>query len=91
MDYLPIYLFIVNALGFLLMLVDKEKAKKNKWRIPESVLLGVTLLCGSAGTLLGMYAFRHKTKKPAFAWGVPFILLMQAVIILIYIQKSDIL
>lgn len=79
MKLFPIYLLLINALGFLLMLVDKYKAKKNLWRIPEATLLGVATIGGSLGILLGMYAVRHKTKHLKFTLGVPVILACQAV------------
>ena len=85
-----IYLLIINALGFLLMLVDKFKAKKNLWRIPEKVLFGTALLGGSLGIIGGMYAARHKTKHISFTIGVPVILAVQvliAVVTLVYMQK----
>lgn len=72
-----IYLLIVNAAGFLLMLADKYKARKKLWRIPEATLMGVAVIGGSVGALAGMYTFRHKTKHPKFTIGVPLILLMQ--------------
>ncbi len=59
------------------MLADKKKAQKGLWRIPESTLLTVTLLGGSLGSLIGMKAFRHKTRKAKFAIGLPVILLLQ--------------
>ena len=71
MDPFFIYLLIINAAGLLLMLMDKGKAVRNVWRIPEWFLLTIALLGGSLGSLLGMYLFRHKTKKPAFALGLP--------------------
>lgn len=74
-----IYLLIVNALGFLLMLVDKFKAKKNLWRIPEKTLFAVALLGGSIGSLLGMYTVRHKTQHLTFTLGMPLILAVQIV------------
>jgi uncharacterized membrane protein YsdA (DUF1294 family) len=83
MLYLSIYLAIINALGLLLMLADKLRAKKKQWRIPERILLLVAFLGGSLGTMLGMYAFRHKTKHPRFSIGVPVIMIVQAVIVLI--------
>lgn len=73
------YLLIINALGFLLMLVDKVKARKNKWRIPEKTLMGVSALGGSIGCLVGMYTVRHKTQHPKFTIGIPLILALQAV------------
>ena len=77
MKYLFIYLAIINAAAFLLMLIDKQKARKNKWRIPEATLIMSAVLGGSVGGLLGMYTFRHKTKHLKFTLGVPFILVLQ--------------
>lgn len=77
MKYLLIYLLLINALGFLLMLIDKWKAKHHRWRIPEATLMGVAALGGSVGSLLGMYAVRHKTKHIKFTVGIPVILVVQ--------------
>ena len=74
------YLVIINALGVLLMLADKVKAKKNLWRIPEATLLWVAVLGGSLGSILGMNVFRHKTKHLKFALGLPLILAAQVVL-----------
>ncbi len=59
------------------MLIDKQKARKKKWRISESTLMAVAAIGGSAGTLLGMYTFRHKTRHPKFYLGIPVILILQ--------------
>ena len=80
MKLLLYYLLIINAAGFLLMLVDKWKAKKNRWRIRESTLLIVAALGGSVGSLLGMYIFRHKTMHLKFTVGIPVILAGQCVL-----------
>ena len=74
-----LYLLIINALGFLLMLVDKLKAKKNLWRIPEKTLFLTALLGGSVGSLLGMYMVRHKTQHLKFTLGMPLILALQVI------------
>lgn len=74
MEFFYLYLFLINAAGFLLMLIDKRRAIKNRWRIPEKTLLLFALLGGSLGVLLGMKLARHKTKKPVFSIGVPIIL-----------------
>lgn len=79
MKYLLVYLLIINAVGFTLMLVDKHKAKKKRWRIPEATLIGVAALGGSVGSLIGMYLVRHKTKHPKFTIGIPVILAVQVV------------
>ena len=73
------YLLIINAAGFLLMLADKFKAKKNLWRIPEATLMSVAALGGSIGSLIGMYTVRHKTKHLKFTLGIPLILAIQVV------------
>ena len=67
-------LLIINAFGFLLMLMDKQKAAHGQSRIPEKTLLGVALCGGSLGTLVAMYAFRHKTRHRKFYIGVPIML-----------------
>lgn len=72
-----LYLLIVNAAAFALMLADKIKAKKNMWRIPEKVLFLAAIIGGSIGSLLGMYLFRHKTKHFSFIFGLPLILAIQ--------------
>lgn len=87
MKYLFIYLALVNALSFLLMLIDKIKAKKKMWRIPERVLLGVSAIGGSVGGLLGMQVFRHKTKHLRFAIGIPVMLAVHIVLaVVLYIK-----
>ena len=77
MKYFLLYLLLINALGFLLMLIDKWKAKHNRWRIPEATLMGVAALGGSIGSLPGMYTVRHKTKHIKFTVGIPLILVAQ--------------
>lgn len=77
LSILVIYLIIVNAVGFLLMLSDKQKAKKGAWRIPEATLMGVAAIGGSLGAFAGMRLFRHKTKHPKFFIGIPVILVLQ--------------
>ena len=80
MKLLLYYLLIINAAGLLLMLVDKWKAKKNRWRVRESTLLLIAALGGSVGSLAGMYLFRHKTLHLKFTVGIPVILAGQCVL-----------
>ena len=82
MKFILVYLLIVNAAGFLSMLVDKWKAKKNLWRIPEATLLTIALIGGSVGCWAGMQTFRHKTKHIKFTVGIPMILLLQIMAVL---------
>lgn len=79
MKPLLVYLFLINAVGFFFMLADKQKAKKNKWRIREATLLGIAVIGGSIGIMCGMRLFRHKTLHPKFSIGVPLILALQIV------------
>lgn len=85
MKYVLLYLLIINAVGFLLMLVDKYKAKKKLWRIPEATLMGVAAMGGSIGSLIGMYTVRHKTKHLKFTIGIPLILAVQVVLAAMYL------
>lgn len=75
------YLIGVNLLTFLVFGLDKLKARKGKWRIPEATLIWLSIAGGSAGALLGMYLFRHKTQKRKFTLGVPVILIVQVVLV----------
>ena len=78
-----LYLLIINAAAFILMLADKIKAKKNAWRIPEKVLFLAAGLGGSIGSLLGMFLLRHKTKHFSFLLGMPLILAVQVVTVVL--------
>ena len=85
------YIIIINFLGLSLMGIDKRKAVKNHWRIPERTLFIVSLLGGSIGSFVGMYLFRHKTKHLRFTIGIPVILVLQilAVLFLSLHQKEQ--
>lgn len=82
MKYLVIYLIVMNIIGFFIMAIDKHKAKKHAWRIPEKMLFLASLVGGSIGTWAGMYVFRHKTKHWYFVIGMPLILVLHVVLIL---------
>lgn len=81
-----VYLLLINAAGLLLMLIDKRKARKRKWRIPEATLLTVAALGGSVGSLAGMHLFHHKTRKPKFYLGIPMILISQCICFFLIMQ-----
>ena len=70
----------MNIIGFVIMGIDKAKARKHAWRIPERTLFLVSLLGGSLGTWAGMYIFRHKTRHWYFVIGMPAILIIQIVV-----------
>ena len=80
-----LYLIIINAAAFLLMLADKLKAKRGAWRISERTLIGTAALGGSVGALMGMYLFRHKTKHIKFTLGIPVILVAQVTLVVWFI------
>ena len=79
-----IYFLIINLIGFLVMYIDKQKAKKGKWRIPEKTLFIITGLGGGIGTIIGMYTFRHKTQKIAFVIGFPLITILEIIAIIYF-------
>ena len=72
-----LYLELVNAAAFVLFGVDKLRAKRGRWRIPEAVLILSGVLGGCVGALGGMLLFRHKIRKKKFTVGIPVILVMQ--------------
>jgi uncharacterized membrane protein YsdA (DUF1294 family) len=80
--YVILYIILINAFGFAIMALDKFKAQKGYWRIPEKTIFIVTLLGGGIGTIAGMYAFRHKTKKLKFTIGLPTILISEIAIVI---------
>lgn len=82
MRCLIIYIVIINIIAFLAMYIDKRKAKYGKWRIPEQSLFILALIGGSIGAIIGMYTFRHKTKKLRFSVGFPAILVLQIILII---------
>lgn len=81
-----LYFVIVNIVGFIIMGIDKRKAVKRLWRIPESVLFTVALIGGSVGCILGMQLFRHKTRTWNFVYGMPAILLLQIILLLLILN-----
>ncbi len=74
-----IYLAVMNVTGFCMMGIDKNRAVKHRFRIPEKRLFAVSLLGGSIGTWGGMYVFRHKTRHWYFILGMPAILVLQVI------------
>ena len=82
-----IYFIIINIFGFFIMWLDKRRAKKGSWRIPEKTLFIITALGGGIGTIAGMYTFRHKTQKIQFVIGFPFITILEIITIIYFILK----
>ncbi|MGN1343404.1 MAG: DUF1294 domain-containing protein [Traorella sp.] len=80
MKYLTLYLIIVNFIGFIMICLDKYKAKHHKYRIPEKYFFLLSLIGGSLGTYCAMFIFHHKTKKMKFLFGIPLLLLSNLMI-----------
>ena len=76
-----IYLAVINVVTFFMYGIDKWKAKKSKWRIRETALLGFAVLGGSIGAWLGMKVWHHKTLHKKFKYGVPAIIIVQLALI----------
>lgn len=86
--YVPLaYLAIVNVVTFVVYGVDKWKARRSKWRIPEATLLGLAAIGGSIGAWMGMWAWHHKTMHLKFKYGVPLILAVQIALVLFSLGK----
>lgn len=75
------YIVVINIISFLIYGADKRRARLNRWRISEVTLLGLAVIGGSAGALLGMYTFHHKTRKMKFVIMVPLILVVQLILV----------
>ena len=76
-----VYFIAINFIRFTVMGVDKYKARKRAWRIPESTLFVLALIGGSIGSIAGMHLFHHKTRHWYFLYGMPAILIIQILII----------
>ena len=85
-----IYLAVVNVVTFFIYGIDKWKAKKSKWRIRETSLLGLAVLGGSIGAWLGMQVWHHKTQHKKFKYGVPAIIIVQLALIVYFIITKTI-
>ncbi len=79
--YLILALILWNGIVFIMYGIDKKRAVKNRWRIPERVLLWSAFLVGSAGAFAGMEVFHHKTKHNAFRFGIPAMLALHLALV----------
>lgn len=89
MNVFLIYFLGINIIGFCIMGIDKWKAKKRAWRIPEATLFIVALIGGALGSILGMQVFRHKTKHWYFVYGMPAILILH-IALLVFLIKGPV-
>ena len=80
------YLLAVNVLTFIVYGVDKWKARRGHWRVPEATLMGLAALGGSVGAWLAMQLFRHKTQKKKFRYGVPALFVLQVAAVALFLN-----
>ena len=80
-QYSMYYLFAINIVSFFLYGIDKYKAKKGQWRIPEATLLMIAVIGGSIGAWVGMRLWHHKTMHKKFNYGIPLIIIMQIALV----------
>lgn len=66
--------------------IDKRRARKRAFRIPEATLFLIALIGGSIGSNIGMYTFRHKTRHWYFVYGMPFILFVQIALVVLLLK-----
>ena len=85
-QYSMYYLLAINCLSFILFGLDKNKAKKGKWRISEATLLMMVVIGGSIGAWVGMRLWHHKTMHKKFKYGIPIIIIMQ-VSLVVYLHS----
>ena len=83
-----IYICLINIIGLVIMGLDKSKAKKQQYRIPEKTFFIVSIIGGSVGTWIGMMLFRHKTKHWYFLVFIPLIFFAQVLLIFLLIDKG---
>lgn len=84
MKLILLYFIIINFVGYIIMFIDKSRARRQAWRIPEARLWLISFIGGSLGTFLGMRNFHHKTKHKQFKYGLPFLAVLE-IALLIYI------
>lgn len=80
-----VYLAIINIISLFTMWIDKRKARKNKWRIPEGRIWFFAIIGGALGATIGMYVCRHKTKHALFLIGLPLIAIIQWLLIIFFL------
>lgn len=89
LHHVILYLVVINVVTFLVYGIDKYKAQRSRWRIQESVLLGLAVVGGSVGAWLGMMVWHHKTLHKKFRYGIPLILAMQIALLIVVSCKTE--
>ena len=85
--YIYIYLAVISFIAIVVTISDKSKARRNKWRVPEAALLGISALGGSVAMLITMLIIRHKTKHIKFMLGIPLIIALQIAAVVVILTK----
>lgn len=88
LEVLALYLIGANMVAFILMGIDKRKAKRQQWRIPERTFWSLAIMGNALGVIVGMKVFRHKTKHRSFVFGMPMILVIQIILLITYFSLS---
>lgn len=88
LNVIALYLIIINIAGFAAMGIDKQKAIRHRWRVRESTLFLIALIGGSAGSIVGMRVFHHKTRHWYFAYGMPLILILQILSAILLLKRG---
>ena len=83
-EELSFYILVVNMVTFVIYGLDKWKARHDRWRVPESVLIFLAIIGGSPAAILAMRMFNHKTNKNKFAFGIPIILFLHLTALIFY-------
>lgn len=86
LESISIIIAIINIVTFIIYGIDKYKAKKGRWRIPENSLIGLAIIGGSIGAYLGMRVWHHKTMHLKFKYGIPLIIVIQLVIVYMFVK-----
>ena len=84
MDFIILFVLGMNLLGFILMAIDKRKARRNRWRVQERDLLAIAIFFGSLGVWAGMKTFHHKTKNKQFTIAVPILIILHIFVLGLY-------
>ena len=88
LKFLAIYLLFINVVAVIVCITDKIKARLDKWRVTEKTLVAISVLGGAFGMYATMLVIRHKTKHNKFMLGLPFVILLQCVIIIMILQRA---
>ena len=86
LESISIIIAIINIVTFIIYGIDKSKAKKGKWRIPENSLIGLAIIGGSIGAYLGMRVWHHKTMHLKFKYGIPLIIIIQLIAAYMFVK-----